>query len=241
MDLQKYKESKARSGYGAALMFIDPFDTTDATKGKYRLFIPLETVPTIEGSVDTFEFDLLNSKSKGKVQGKEALDDKDNEFLWHRDNIIRLEKYEDMVLDFMVVYADFTAKKFSGQIKTRPNDVTSDVARGTFTITPMSAQIKTIYDCRSEIIETVFFDTAIPDSIVVTGTGTKTIVVKTAPTSATLSVKSDKETVARASVVSNTVTVTGVSNGYTYITITASATGMASWETTVLVEVEAES
>ena len=238
MDSQKYNESRAQSGYGAALMFIDPNDTGVGTAGKYRLFIPLESVPSVEGSVDTFEFDLLNSKVKGKVQGKSSLDEKDNEFLWHRDSIMRLEKYADQVLDFMVVYGDFTAKKFRGQIDPRPNDVSNDVARGTFTITPMSMEKKTIYDCRSEIIETVFFENAIPDSVVVAGTsGKKEIVVSTDPSNAIVTAVAKNSSVATATYADGKVTVTGVAKGYTYITITASATGMASWETTVLVEV----
>jgi hypothetical protein len=238
MDLQNYNESRAQSGYGAVLMFVDPNDTGVGTAGKYRLFIPLESVPSLEGSVDTFEFDLLNSKVKGKVQGKSSLDEKDNDFLWHRDNIMRLEKYADQVLDFMVVYADKTAKKFTGQITARPNDISNDVARGTITITPMSLEKKTIYDCRNEIIETVAFDNAIPDSVVVKGTtGTKDIVVKTDPATAVVTVLSNDTSVATASYLDGKVTVTGAKKGYTYITITASATGMASWDTTVLVEV----
>lgn len=242
INLQNYRESKARSGYGACLMFIDPL-ATDNVKDKYRLFIPLETVPSIEGSVDSFEFDLLNSPVKGKVGGKESLDDKDVEFLWHRDNVKRLEQYENMVLNFMVVYADFTAKKFIGTIKVRPNDVSNDVARGTFTITPMSAETKTVYDCRSEVVATAAFVTAVPDSVTLSVTTDKTsgksYSLKVEPTTATLSASLDKASVATVNVIDKTLTITPVAVGTALITVKATATDYAIWEQTIAVEVVA--
>lgn len=242
INLQNYRESKARSGYGACLMFIDPL-ATDNVKDKYRLFIPLETVPSIEGSVDSFEFDLLNSPVKGKVGGKESLDDKDVEFLWHRDNVKRLEQYEDMVLNFMVVYADFTAKKFIGTIKVRPNDVSNDVARGTFTITPMSAETKTVYDCRSEVVATAAFVTAVPDSVTLNVTTDKTsgksYSLGVEPTTATLSASSDKTSVATVQVTGKNLTITPVAVGTALITVKATATDYATWEQTIAVEVVA--
>lgn len=240
INLQNYRESKARSGYGACLMFIDPFDTS-ITKDKYRLFLPIETVPSIEGSVDSFEFDLLNSPVKGKVVGKESLDDKDVEFLWHRDNVRRLEKYEDMVLNFMVVYADFTAKKFIGTIKVRPNDVSNDVARGTFTITPMSAETKTVYDCRNDVVATTAFVTAIPDyvevDVVKDKTNGKTIMVACDPSTATITATSDKEAFATVTNTESGIKITPVAVGSALITIKASASGFADWEQTIAVEV----
>lgn len=242
INLQNYRESKARSGYGACLMFIDPL-ATDDVKDKYRLFIPLETVPSIEGSVDSFEFDLLNSTVKGKVGGKESLDDKDVEFLWHRDNVKRLEQYEDMVLNFMVVYADFTAKKFIGTIKVRPNDVSNDVARGTFTITPMSAETKTVYDCRSEVVATTAFVTAVPDYVTLDlakdKTSGKVYTLEVEPTTATLSATSDKTDVATVQVSGKKLTITPVAAGTALITVKATATGFATWEQTIAVEVVA--
>lgn len=244
INLQNYRESKARSGYGACLMFIDPLDTTAALAGKYRLFIPLETVPSIEGSVDSFEFDLTNGFGKGKVSGKTTLDDKDVEFLWHRDNVMRLEKYEDMVLNFMVVYADFTAQEFIGTIKVRPNDVSGDVARGTLTITPMSINAKTVYDCRSKIVPTVAFTTAIPDSVDIKSNDTtgKFFSVECDPVSATVTATVDTaSTGAVNAAYSNGKVTISAKEGATagtkaMVTIKASADNYASWEQTVLVE-----
>lgn len=245
INLQNYRENKARSGYGACLMFIDPF-ATDNDKTKYRLFIPLENVPSIDGSVDSFEFDLLNSPVKGKVAGKRALDDKDVEFLWHRDNVMRLEKYEDTVLNFMVVYADFTAKKFTGTISVRPNDVSNDVARGTFTITPMCVEKQTIYDCRSDIVPTVSFTTAIPDSISIKKTDTTgiSITVRCDPSGATVEVSLTGGSAAfvDASYSNGVLSIKakeGASAGFALVKLTATMNKYAAWEQTVAVELTA--
>ena len=167
INLQKHCDKKAMSGYGSALLY------RDATAGdtKYHLLLPLETVPAVNGSVDTFEFDLLTCPSKGSVEGKESLDQKDVEFLWHRDNVKRLESLQGRVIDFLAVYGDMTGRKFSGTIKVRPNDVSNDIARGTFTITPISASITTVEDVSDFIQDTVAFASTIPAEIeVVVGT-----------------------------------------------------------------------
>ena len=132
-ELQKYCEDRALTGYGAALLYKESYETL------YHLLLPLETVPTPNGSVDTFDFDVLTCLSKGQVEGKESLDQKDVDYLWHRDNVRRIESLQGRVLDFMAVYKDFTARTFTGTIKNRPQDPTADIHRGTFTITPMSA------------------------------------------------------------------------------------------------------
>ena len=64
MDLQKYCEKRAMSGYGSALLY------KEANEPKYHLLLPLETVPTVSGSVDSFDFDILTCPSKGQVEGK---------------------------------------------------------------------------------------------------------------------------------------------------------------------------
>lgn len=157
-EYQKY-DINAMSGYGAMLLYrIATAETGfEGALGKYALLLPLETVPSPFGSTDSFDFDLLTSPTKGKVQGKESLDDIDVEFLLTRDNILRLESFEGKVMDFLVMYQDYSARAFSGTIKVRPNEVTADVARGTFTITPMSALPTTLPDARDLIVDTITF------------------------------------------------------------------------------------
>lgn len=232
MDLQKYCEKRAMSGYGSALLY------KESTESLYHLVLPLESAPTVSGSVDTFDFDILTCPSKGQVEGKESLDQKDVDFLWHRDNVARLESLQGRILDFMVVYQDFTARTFTGTIKVRPQDAGADIMRGIFTITPMSASTTTILDARDLIQDTVVFTTAIESSLIMSANELK-LPIKTDPTTANFTVTSDNEHFT-GKVASNELTITYAGDGsekeYAIITIVASAVGYASWTTTIAVE-----
>lgn len=187
MEMQEYCENRGMSGYGSALLYKD---STVDLDGKYHLLLPLETAPSVTGSVDTFDFDILTCPSKGQVAGKETLDQKDVDFLWHRDNVRKLESLQDKIIDFLVVYQDFTARAFTGTIKVRPQDAGADVMRGTFAITPMSAQTTTILDARDLIKDTVWFTNSIASRVVTDKTTKKSVVaVETNPSEATITSK----------------------------------------------------
>lgn len=234
MNLQKYCDNRAISGYGSALLYLDPAVDND---GLYHLLIPLEAVPSVNGSADTFEYDLLTCATKGQVEGKESLEQAEIEFLWHRDNVKRLEALQGKAIDFLAVYGDFTGRKFSGTVKVRANEAGADVMKGTLTITPTSASTTTLLDCRSLIKETVTIASNIESNVVISGTSKKEIEVKCEPTEATIKALSDTPAVATVSATGSKVTITGVTKGYAIVTISAEATGYAGWETSVMVEV----
>lgn len=232
MDLQKYCDKRAMSGYGSALLYKEANETL------YHIVTPLESVPTVSGSVDTFDFDILTCPSKGQVEGKESLDQVEVDFLWHRDNIARLESLQGRVLDFMAVYQDFTARTFTGTIKIRPQEAGADIMRGTFTITPMSASTTTILDARDLIQDTVMFTNAIDDHIVMSE-NSYDVVVKTNPSTANVSVTSNNSDFSGAyseGKVTINYTGDGDTKAYAIITITATAENHASWSTTIAVE-----
>lgn len=240
INLQKHCDKKAISGYGSALLYRD----AQAGDTKYHLLLPLETVPAVNGSVDTFEFDLLTCPTKGQVEGKESLDQKDVEFLWHRDNVKRLESLQGRVIDFLAVYGDMTGRKFSGTIKVRPNDATADVHRGTFTITPISASITTIDDVSSIIQDTVSFASTIPAKLEISVTATTPASVECLldPTTADFTVSSSSSAITATKGTGAFTVAKGTSaqvGDTAIITVTATASEMASWTTTMLVEVVA--
>jgi hypothetical protein len=156
----QYKETRAQSGYKSAWLYYD------TTISKYRLLCLSETVPYVFGADnDSFEFDILQSETKGLVQGKANVETKSVEVLHHRDNAYRFNKLKGKTIDFMTINGDLMGYKYSGTLDYRPNDAESDVNRATVTITPMSADATPVFNARSLIAETLCFAQAIDATI----------------------------------------------------------------------------
>ena len=225
-----FKESRALSGYKSAWL------VKNAESGKYSLIAATESVPYVFGDKDNFEYDILQSATKGQVEGKMSLDSKDIEVLHHRDNAYRFEKLKGRVLDFMVVNAEFVGYTFTGTVDYRPNDAEADINRATVTITPMSASVTPVFNARGMVEETLCFTNSIPATIKVG----ESINLSTQATSTTVkAVKitdgTNAETDATASVVSADISKVTISAEGLYA-LTVSATGYASWTTTVYVQ-----
>lgn len=226
----KYLERKGQSGYKAAIL------VKEASETMYSLLVASETVPSVFGSQDSFEFDLLNSPVKGKIPGKMTLDDKEVEVLHHRDNVYRFEKLKDKVLDFLYVDSQFVGYKFSGTISYRANDASADVLRGTYTITPMSADPTPILNARSLCKETLCFASVVPDTVKA-GDKINLSVVQTSATvlyTAKKIADDGKETDAEA--ITGSVFTAPAGGGLYAITASDSASTYAPWTTTVYVE-----
>lgn len=155
----KYEEKRAQAGYKSSLLVKQQNET------KYTLLIASETVPSIFGSQESFDFDLLQQSTKGKVAGKISLDDKEFDVLHTRDNVYRLEKYKNKALDFLTIDSQFVGYKFTGTLAYRVNDASNDILRGTITITPMSADETPILNCRNLILEPLYFEEVIPETV----------------------------------------------------------------------------
>lgn len=227
----KYLEHRGQSGYKAAIL------VKEQSASLYSLLVASETVPSVFGTQDSFEFDLLNSPVKGKIAGKMSLDDKEVEVLHHRDNVYRFEKLKGRVLDFMYVDSQFVGYKFSGTLSYRVNDATADVLRGTYTITPMSADPNPILNARDLCQETLCFADVIPDTVVAGAQLTLSVVQSGASVTYTVAKINDNgtETPDTKAISGSTFTAPSQSGLYA---ITASATddSYAPWTTTVYVE-----
>jgi hypothetical protein len=154
-----YKENQASYGYRSAILY------REEGQSKYRFLCASETVPFPFGTKETTDFNLMNSPIIGQVEGKDTLEQKEVELLYTRNNAILFEKLKGKVLDFMSLTPQMICYKFSGTIAFRPNDASSDLHRGTYTITPMDADPTPIYRAREEALIPLFFNTAIPDEI----------------------------------------------------------------------------
>lgn len=159
-DFKKFNDSRPSAGYQSMTL------VKEQGEEKYSLLMPSETVPCPVGSQDSFEFDILQSGSKGKVKGKSTIDDKEVEFLLHRDNIYRLNQLVGKTLDFMYVSPDLMGLKYTGTITYRPNDLSADIAKGTYTLTCFSAdQTFTVFDVRPYYKDTVYFSDVVPANV----------------------------------------------------------------------------
>jgi hypothetical protein len=168
----QYNESQAQAGYRAAVLYKKQGDT------KYRFLCASETVPFPYGTRDTFEYDLLNSSSKGMVEGKNTLEQKEVELLYTPNNAYLFETLKDQVLDFMALTPDKIGYKFHGKISFRPNDASADIHRGTYTITPMGADEVPYFTARGECMQPLFFADVIPYEISISSLPTTETMVK---------------------------------------------------------------
>jgi hypothetical protein len=227
------KETRALSGYKSAWLY------KDLELGKYCLVGATESVPYVFGDKDSFEFDILQSATKGQVEGKPSLEPKDIEVLHHRDNAYRFGKMKGKTIDFMTINAEFVGYKYTGTLDYRPNDAEADVNRATVTITPMSADGIPLFNARDEIAETLCFASAIPETIKV-GDKFDISVLQTTATATYKMVKigaNNVETDATASLTSTTPKEATIKEAGLYaITVSDTAKQYASWTTTVYVE-----
>lgn len=170
--LFQYNESQAQVGYKSAVLYKKQGDS------KYRFLCASETVPFPYGTRDSYEYDLMNSGSKGSVEGKMALEQKEVELLYTPNNAYLFETLKDQVLDFMSLTPDKIGYKYHGKISFRPNDASADIHRGTYTITPMGASEVPWFMAREDCYTPLFFADVIPYEISLSTLETTDEVVK---------------------------------------------------------------
>ena len=217
----------------------------DPTLKKYVLLLPVETLPSVVGSVNTVEHDVTTLRSIGKIKGKISIDDKDVTFLWCRDNIERLNQFIGKQCDFLVSYRDGTGWKFSGEITYKPDDAqSSEKTTGTLTIIASSAEAVATSDVRDIMAKTcAIVNSDLPTEIVINASGSeKTFKFPVQCSSATATVKANSNNSAITAQYATgevTVTVTGSSATTGIIELVPSVEGQASWKNYILVDVVA--
>lgn len=224
----QYNDNRALSGYKAAWLY------KPVGADKYSLVGLTESVPYVFGDKETFEYDILQSPTKGQVEGKQSLEAVDVEVLAHRDNAYRFEKLKGQTLNFMVVNSEFMAYTYVGTVDYRPNTAEADVHKATVTITPISANATPVFNARDMIMETLCFKEAIAESVALNAE--VDFAVKQADATVTLTVKSIAGETNAESDATSMVTVTGTKVKFTtkgLYAITVAATGYAPWTTTV--------
>lgn len=215
----------------------------DSSLNKYVLFLPLETLPSVVGSTNTLDHDVTTSKTIGKIEGKKTIDNKEITFLWHRDNLVRLNEHLGEQCDFLVSYKDGTGWKFSAKYNYKPDDSpASEKATGTLTLIPNAVDDSATLDVTDLMARTCIIATLLDGELDLKASGTKTYTLTANVDGATYSATSSN-TAITATISTNTLTITvgtGAKVGDSAIVeVKGTSTGMASWTTTILVRVVA--
>ena len=211
----------------------------DDTLNKYVFFIPLTSLPSVVGSTSTVEHNVTTSETVGKIKDKRSIDDKDVEFLYHRDNIARLNKFLGKKNRFMVVYPDFTGWKFTSEYVYKPNDADSKVT-GTITFISSDVDTQATLDVRDLIAKTVFVTSELPSEETIGLTnGTVSYTLQSNESSVTYEAESNNSAITT-NVSSDKLTISTTSPTATsgIVTIRAKKEGMQSYDKSIAIVVK---
>lgn len=213
--------------------------------GKYSILIPVEGTGENGSTPNQLEKTAIGNKQTTSVEGRKENPQKTIPFYWHRDNVNILEAIEGETHDFLRLFPDFTGIKYSGKISYMANNTdVGALEQGQITITPETSD-EYVEDCYALVEDTVVFTSGI-DEVVTVGTETsnktKIITLSTNPADATITATSSVTATATATMGSgataNQLTITGVAEGSTIVTLTATKSGYASFKRSILVIVK---
>ncbi len=208
------------------------------SNGKYSILLPVTGTGENGSTPAQLDKTAIGNKQATSVEGRQENPQKTIPFFTHRDNINILEGIKGETHDFLRLLPDFTGFKYSGTVTYMANNTdVGSLEQGQITITPTSKD-EYVENCFDLVEDTVVFTSAIDEVMYINGTETKEIPISTNPSDATVTATSETTSTATASYASNKVTITGVATGSTIVTITATKSGFATFNRTVLVIVE---
>lgn len=203
--------------------------------GKYSILLPVTGTGENGATPAQLDKTALGNRQATSVEGRQENPQKTLPFFAHRDNINVLEAIKGETHDFIRMLPDFTGYKYSGQVSYKLNNTdVGSLEQGEITITPTTSD-EHIDNCYDLVEDTVVFTSAIDEVLEINGTDAKEISLTTDPADATITATSETPATATATVSSNKLTITGVANGSTIVTLEASKTGYASFKRSILV------
>lgn len=153
---------RVHNPYGSALLVSEHSD------GYFELVIPLESITSVFGDYETFDYNILTEKAKGLTKGKLEMTSATQEFLLTKENINRLDELKGKVYEYMVVGGNGVGYTFNAEIDYKISDIDNgDNLKGEMTITP-SGFNDVLLDCRPYIRQTLTFAGTLPASVVLT-------------------------------------------------------------------------
>lgn len=231
----RFDELRARTGMGAALYCKLP-----AFLGKFGLIFPMEKVPSPSGDIESVEIDVTTSTTKTKISGKETLNDIEFEIFAHRVNLDKLERMNRKTYEFITANHDYTGERFFGTVTYKNGERTSgDPSKCTVKVTPTTKPVY-VRNIIPLLIPTAKFG-AIESTITLSSkTATVELDITTDPVEATITAKSEDVATCTATITGKKLTITGVAEGSTIITLETKLADHASMESTILVQVPSD-
>ena len=206
--------------------------------GKYSLFMPVTNLGEIGATPEQIEKTVIGNMAKTYISGRKDNPQQALTIYLHRDNLKLAEQYKGTTQEFLRVFPDFSAIKYSGEVDYKINDTQLNSAeQGELSIT-IKSEPTVVDDCFGIIEDTAIFTSELPEVVKLTGTGSTIVNVTTNPADATVTVVSATTGVATATYENGQITITGVASGSSVVTVTASKTNYASWSRTILVVVK---
>lgn len=203
--------------------------------GKYSILLPVTGTGENGATPAQLDKTAIGNKQATSVEGRQENPQKTVPFFTHRDNINVLEAIKGETHDFLRLLPDFTGFKYSGQVSYMANNTdVGSLEQGQITITPTTSD-EYVENCYDLVEDTVVFTSAIDEVIEITGTGIKEISLTTDPADASITATSEATGTATASISSGKLTITGVANGSTIVTLEATKSGYASFKRSILV------
>lgn len=208
------------------------------SNGKYSLFLPVEETGENGSTPNLLDKTAIGNKQATGVEGRKENPQKTLPFYLHRDNLNIIEENEGKTIDFLRLLPDFTGFKYSGTVTSMANSTgINALEQGQLTITPTSSDVY-VNNCYDLVEDTAMFTSAIPETLYINGTGSETLAITTLPADATVTATSETTATATATYSNGTLTITGVADGSTIVTLNVSKTGYAPFKRTILVIVE---
>lgn len=203
--------------------------------GKYSVLLPIEGTGENGSAPAQLDKTAIGNSQASSVEGRTENPQKQMPFFAHRDNINILEEIKGENHEFLRLLPDFTGFKYSGTVNYMLNNTdVGSLEQGQLTITP-NTKDEYVENCYDIVEDTVIFKNSIDEVVYIEGKGSKAITLSTEPGDADVSVVSGTTGVATATISDKVVTITGVANGTSIVTLTASKTNYASFKRTILV------
>lgn len=226
-------DNRAMTDMGAALFAKRGGET------KYSLYLPLTNIPATGSANETVDTTVTTARQNTSVAGRANPGQKECTFQAHRDNFEKLKEDYRKKVDFLQVNPDGTGYKFQGEVTFYQDEISvGSNLTGKLVITVTNSEELPIINVVDLIQDTVIFESAIPAMVKVAVSGTEKVTVEVDPVEATVTAKSDTEAVAKAILADKVLTISGVAKGSAIVTLEASATGVTTGKTHILVIVE---